>query len=1171
MWIFDERTYRFLKVNEAAVASYGYSQDEFLGMTIADIRPAEDSTGLIESRKDQPGFQNPGIWRHRKKNGEIIFVNTSHHPIVFRGHRAMLVLSLNIARQIEADNSLRNQNAELEKKIEERTRELIEANHELAASNEELTQLNEELSTSNDHLNQANETILQQKEIIIQQKDEQLNHVLDSVDDVVWSFDLKGHEHSYLSRSAERIFEKPLNELKQKQGFWKDYIWGEDQEIKNRSDQKLYETGYAESTYRIGNNGAKWIYERSRLHFDANGKPLRLEGIASDVTALKEAEEAVRQSELRFRLALDSMIEGCQIIDFNWRYVYVNDTAAAQGRSTPEKLTGKTMMEAYSGIERTDMFAILTQCMQTRTSQFLENRFQYEDGTSEWFELRIHPSSQGLFILSINISDRKNGEEKIKESERRFRSWVENVSDGISVSDEASRVIYQSPSVTRILGYTNEERAGNPILNYVHPEDRPKMIQFLSELKNKPGQPQEFQYRGLHKDGRTVWIEGVITNLLNEPTIKAFVANYRDITERKEAERNIRHLVEQYDMLALATNDAIWDWNMKTGTVAWNHGLKTIFGYETTVEDSLPSWLFDKMHPEDQERVRTEVNSCFESKEVNWSSIYRFLSADGRYKYIQNRAYIAYVDESPSRMIGAMQDIDERMNYLEEVKKLSLIASKTQDSVIITDKNNRVEWVNNAFSQLTGYSYDEIVGKEPGQILQGIETDPHVRQRIREKMRTCEPVTEEIINYSKTGRKYWLKLSITPIFSEQGDIEKFISVQSDITARKEFEINITAIARELANLIENANAMIIGVDRSGYINEWNKQAVHLTGFSKYEVFGKKIFEFISDSEKANTFVTSLKKLMEEQPINNYELPLRTKSGKSLIVLMNGTLRKNAEQVVVGSLLVGQNITELIEYRYHLEQKVEERTQKLNEAMEKEKELVSIQSKFVSIASHEFRTPLATIALATGYIRKYNHKLDQEALEHKLENIEQQVKHMTFLLDDVLTIGKSDAGKIVVRTHLLKAPDFFKTILADVEESFSNSHRIDFKYEPEGFEFISDEKLMRNILINLLNNAIKFSPEEKHVMLRVEKKPDMLVLQVKDHGIGIPENDLHKIFEPFNRAENVGTIRGTGLGLSIVKKAVDLLKGTISVVSESGQGTQFTITLPLIKHEENNAR
>lgn len=476
------------------------------------------------------------------------------------------------------------------------------------------------------------------------------------------------------------------------------------------------------------------------------------------------------------------------------------------------------------------------------------------------------------------------------------------------------------------------------------------------------------------------------------------------------------------------------------------------------------------------------------------------------------------------------------------------------------DAENQIEWVNESFVMLTGFTLPEVKGSSLGYLLQGPETDQNTIKRISEKLKNTEAFTEEIIYYAKNGRKYWLRLDTSPVFDSDNKLNHFISIQTDISSQKEFENQITNIARELSSLIENANVPIFGVDRNGYINEWNRITAELSEYSKNEVLEKKWVTLLEDSQRGK-MQEILTKVFDGDATRNYELPFVNKSGKQLILLMSISPRMDVKKNIYGAICVGQDITELFRYRRGLERMVEERTRDLNEALQKEKVLVDLKSKFVSIASHEFRTPLSTISLAAGILQKHREKISTNEYNAKVETIEKQVRHMTYLLDDILTIGKAEAGKILTNYTSISIEHFFTQTAHEVEQS-AVTHKIKVSLKCAVKEFMADEKLLRNILINLLTNAIKFSHHNKVVYLTVSDSPDFLRLEVEDKGIGIGADDMGNIFTAFHRGSNVGTIQGTGLGLSIVKKAVDLLRGEIKVNSRIGKGTTFIVDLPL---------
>ena len=261
--------------------------------------------------------------------------------------------------------------------------------------------------------------------------------------------------------------------------------------------------------------------------------------------------------------------------------------------------------------------------------------------------------------------------------------------------------------------------------------------------------------------------------------------------------------------------------------------------------------------------------------------------------------------------------------------------------------------------------------------------------------------------------------------------------------------------------------------------------------------------------------------------------------------------------------------QLIELKNELENRVAERTAELSQALEKEKELNQLKSRFITMASHEFRTPLAIISSSSGILQNFSDRLSEKRKQEHLETIQNTIKHIIQVLDDVLMINQAEAEKIEVKLEPLDIIKFCRHLKEEIEASFI-SHEIDF-YIDLGDEIFNnyqlvlvDKKLLRQIITNLLTNAIKYSPDHNLVNFSLSRKDNQLIFKISDYGIGIPAADQIHLFEYFQRGSNVGTLPGTGLGLSIVKKCVDLHQGEITLDSELGKGTVFTVILPFLK-------
>lgn len=240
-------------------------------------------------------------------------------------------------------------------------------------------------------------------------------------------------------------------------------------------------------------------------------------------------------------------------------------------------------------------------------------------------------------------------------------------------------------------------------------------------------------------------------------------------------------------------------------------------------------------------------------------------------------------------------------------------------------------------------------------------------------------------------------------------------------------------------------------------------------------------------------------------------------------------------------------------------------EEMQRALAQEKELSELKSRFISIASHEFRTPLTTILSSAELLEHYSHRWSDAKKLDYLKRIQVAVRHMVELINDVLVVGKSDAGKQAFEPAPLDLIAFCGTIVNEIQPDSQQPQPIDFRARGDCANAVMDERLLRHILSNLLSNAVKYSPPGSPIEFSLHGRDGQVIFEVSDHGIGIPPEDLAHLYDTFHRARNVGTIAGTGLGLTIVKRSVDLHRGTIQVDSRIGEdsGTRFTVTLPLV--------
>ncbi len=400
----------------------------------------------------------------------------------------------------------------------------------------------------------------------------------------------------------------------------------------------------------------------------------------------------------------------------------------------------------------------------------------------------------------------------------------------------------------------------------------------------------------------------------------------------------------------------------------------------------------------------------------------------------------------------------------------------------------------------------------------------------------------------------------------------------------------------LVSLFENATEGIIITNGSGSIMLVNPSAEKMFGYSREELTGKQVEVLIPDRFRPHHH--ELRSGFYQHPSNrsmgqNRDLNGRRKDGTDIPLevslshykhegelfviafIVDITRRKEIEASMLQQQKELQKISsEIRKLNTELEAKVEERTVilkeallkleesqlELSEALDKEKQLSEIKSRFVSMASHEFRTPLSTVLSSASLLSKYTGPDEQEKRDRHIYKIKNSVKHLNDILEDFLSLGKLDEGKVEAITTGFNLDEFIDETAEEVKGLLKPGQHISHVHSGSA-EVDSDKKLLKNILFNLISNAIKFSDEGSVIELKSVVAGDGFSIGVLDHGIGISEKDQEHLFSSFFRAANATNIQGTGLGLHLVKRYTDLLQGTINLQSELNKGTLVTIFIP----------
>lgn len=426
---------------------------------------------------------------------------------------------------------------------------------------------------------------------------------------------------------------------------------------------------------------------------------------------------------------------------------------------------------------------------------------------------------------------------------------------------------------------------------------------------------------------------------------------------------------------------------------------------------------------------------------------------------------------------------------------------------------------------------------------------------------------------------------------------------------KEAELKLNAI-------FEAATDGIITIDKYGIVESINPAGANLFGYTKDEVIGNNIkmlmpspYHESHDGYIQNYLDSGIPKIIgvgrEVQGLkkNGTIFPIRL--AVSEVSLQNGrhlftgiihdlTVVKKAEEKIVNlnrelslkkeelEIMVAERTEKLasvvdkllelneqlgneIQEKMQAEKTLKERERELELSLEKEKELNALKSRFVSMASHEFRTPLSTILSSIELVEAYDKEVHSDKRSKHINRIKTSVKNLTEILKDFLSLSRLEEGKITTEPENFLFSEFCSDVLDELGNLLKHGQKFIYENKIVDQEVFLDKKILRNILINLISNAIKYSDEGKPIHCKTEIENNQLLIDIADQGKGIPEEDQVHLFTRFFRARNVENIQGTGLGLNIVKRYLDLLNGTISFKSKEGIGTTFYISIPLLKN------
>ncbi|NWG18418.1 MAG: PAS domain-containing sensor histidine kinase [Chloroflexi bacterium] len=427
-----------------------------------------------------------------------------------------------------------------------------------------------------------------------------------------------------------------------------------------------------------------------------------------------------------------------------------------------------------------------------------------------------------------------------------------------------------------------------------------------------------------------------------------------------------------------------------------------------------------------------------------------------------------------------------------------------------------------------------------------------VAQGIRRVLARSLPQFDLEYPCHSPAERRWFVIQVTAF--EWRNYRRVVVAHQNVTEIKSAQVELQNSKQRLETILDNLVDGIITFDRRGLIETINPAGAAIFGYQPSELIGQPIQCLMVELDQQHN-ERALMNFVEKIGRLGDEITGRRKDGTLFpIYFAVSQLRLDDKRLFTGVI---QDFTE----RKYLEGQLLEK-QRLDLALDNERELRDLKNRFLSMMSHELRTPLGAIRLANSMLKTYGDRMTEQEKRESYEVIETQTEHLAEMINDVMTISKSDFTGAEFNPETVDLETYCRDIIEEIQLAYRMTCCIGFSGTGRRVEAEVDVKLLRRAITNLLTNAIKYSPEAAPITVELACDGDEAVIRVSDQGIGIPEDDQRRLFEPFHRASNVGQIQGTGLGLAITRQAIERHGGSISVESQVGAGTTFIVRLPL---------
>jgi PAS domain S-box-containing protein len=851
-----------------------------------------------------------------------------------------------------------------------------------------------------------------------------------------------------------------------------------------------------------------------------------------------------------------STINGIILTDLTGKIKYANDYALNYHEYTLEELKEFYIFDLVTPEFIEIIREYLKDIIERKETEAFEIGFLTKSGKVKYAELSgklvRYGANELIQFVEIDTTEKRRFESELIEAEKKYRELFENAVIGAYRTTPDGKIIDVNPAFVKMFGAKDKfeilQMKASDL--YADPRDREIFIRAL-EISDSIS---NFENRLKRLDGKEIIVREHV-RAVKDPlgNVIFYEGMIEDITEQKKAEEKLKESEEKYR--TLVEGSLAGTYIFQDGKFKFVSGqILSIFGF-TPQEVLNTRKILEIVHPEDRKKVIKLFTSNLRGDISKSGFQFRIIKKNGEIAWVEVLNNLINYEGKPA-LLGTMLDITDRIKAEQRNRIMSQLLLSLNDAVVLTDENGNILEVNDAFCRITGYSKDEVIGKNPRILKSGLH-DANFYKEMWDSILTKGYWKGEIINKKKNGEFYFALLSISSIKDEVHGLTYYLGIQSDITERKKAEEQI----RYQANLLENVNDAIIAADLNYRITSWNKAAEKMYGYKAEEVIGKEISEVVK-VEFPGLTREQVRQILQEKGFWQGEAIHYNRFGEKIYVSSSLSIIRDINGNPIGTVGINRDITE----QKKAEEKLKLYAEQLEIANAQLQELNKLKSEFLANTSHELRTPLNSIIGFLNLIKEGLYESKEEMMQF-VDNALMSARHLLNIINDILDIAKIEAGKLELTIEDVEVSELLQEVwtLSHVQ---AEQKKLEYRMiYPEKPIFIrGDRNRLKQILLNLIGNAIKFTHKGGiTVKAEVFEEKGHCQFSVIDTGIGISKEKQAKLFQKFVQADGTTTRKygGTGLGLAITKSLVEMMGGVIELFSEGeGKGTTVTFTIPL---------